>query len=138
MSKERERERERDVHICLSSPRSQAEFQEPSAVTSRDVTPQRDRRSVDGLASTPKKEWEGVEFHDVWHRTDYRFEKFEEDFRRWRERHPILFWVRRLYLRFCRELFKLVCCSRRRFFLPYVHFQPPYIQWGGDHIWTWS
>ena len=95
-------------------------------------TPQRKRRSVDGLAPTPKKEWEGVDWMvaEERHRQDYRFNTFVEHFHQWRERHPILFWVRKLYLRFCREPLKLVCCGRRRFFLPYVNFEQPYIQWG--------
>ena len=73
---------------------------------------------------------------EAWLHLDYRSNKFVEEFDRWRERHPILFWVRRLYLRFCREPLKLVCCSRRRFFLPYVHFEPPYIR-GPDVDWEW-
>jgi hypothetical protein len=99
---------------------------------SRDATPQRERRSVDGLAPSPKKHDEGADWSvaEEWHRMDYRFQKFEEEFDQWQEAHPILFRLRRLYLRRCRGPLKKVCCHRKRFFLPYVHFQRPYIQWG--------
>jgi len=45
-------------------------------------TPQRKRRSVDGLAPTPKKEWEGVDWMvaEERHRHDYRFNTFVEHF----------------------------------------------------------